>query len=78
MPGSKIPVIRQPFQQGDLLPYWAVGDFTGSHLYRLSEDPTEAENRVGERAEAEAADLLREALLEVEAPDDQIARLGLD
>ncbi len=78
MPGSSIPVIRQPFQQGDLQPYWAVGDFTGSHLSRLSEDPTEAENRVGERAEAEAADLLREALLEVEAPDDQIARLGLD
>ena len=78
MPGSRVPVIRQPFEPGDLLPYWAVGDFTGNHLYQLSDDPSEAENRAGERIEDEAADLLREVLSEIEAPDDQLERLGLD
>ena len=77
MPGSKVPVIRQPFQPGDLLPYWASTRFTGNHLYNLQNDPDEAENRAGERAEREAADKLREALKAVEAPDDQFVRLGM-
>jgi hypothetical protein len=77
MPGSKVPVIRQPFQPGDLLPYWAATRFSGNHLYNLENDPDEAENRAGERAEREAADKLREALKAVEAPDDQFVRLGM-
>ena len=77
MPGSKVPVIRQPFQQGDLLPFWALGPFSGNHLYDLYNDPSEIENRAGERREHEAADRLRAALVEIEAPDDQLARLGL-
>jgi arylsulfatase A-like enzyme len=77
MPGSKVPVIRQPFRQGDLLPFWALGPFSGNHLYDLHNDPDEAENRAGERAEREAADRLRAALQEVDAPDDQFVRLGL-
>jgi arylsulfatase A-like enzyme len=77
MPGSKVPVIRQPFTPGDLLPFWAYGDFSGNHLYDLHNDPSEDENRTGERTERYAADLLRQALLAVEAPDDQLARLGL-
>ncbi len=44
MPGSGIPVIRQPFRAGDLLPYWAMGRFSGNHLYRLSNDPGEERN----------------------------------
>ena len=68
---------RQPFRPGDLLPYWAYGRFNGNHLYDLSEDPTEDENRAGEKREADAADMLREALKQVDAPDDQFARLGL-
>jgi hypothetical protein len=47
------------------------------HLYDLDVDPDEQENRVGERLEAEMLDLLRTALLEVEAPDDQFQRLGI-
>ena len=33
MPDSTVPVIRQPFQDGDLLPFWAWGGFTGDHLF---------------------------------------------
>jgi hypothetical protein len=79
MPGSTIPVIRQPFRPGDLLPFWAgsakiVGDH---HLYDLNVDPGEAENRVGESVERELEDLLRTALAEVDAPREQLERLGL-
>ena len=78
MPGSEVPVIRQPFQQGDLLPYWAIGPFSGNHLYDLREDPSEDENLRGSSAEKELADKLRQALQEVEAPDDQMSRLGME
>jgi hypothetical protein len=77
MPGTKVPVIRQPFREGDLLPFWAYGRFSGNHLYDLKNDPAEDQNRSGEAREAESADRLREALKEIEAPDDQFARLGL-
>jgi len=77
MPGSKIPVIRQPFQAGDLLPFWAYSRFTGNHAWDLSIDPTEDEDRAGEPVEKELADQLREALRQVEAPADQFVRLGL-
>jgi hypothetical protein len=77
MPGSKVPVIRQPFVAGDMLPFWAYGDFSGNHLYDLRNDPHEDENRAGEPREHAAADKLREALKQIEAPDDQFARLGL-
>jgi arylsulfatase A-like enzyme len=77
MPGSKIPVIRQPFREGDLLPYWAYGKFSGNHLYNLHNDPVEDENLAGSRAENEAADKLRTVLLEHDAPDDQLKRLGM-
>ncbi len=77
MPGSRVPVIRQPFRPGDLLPYWAVGGFSGNHLYDLRVDPGEEENHAGEPREKAAADKLREALREIEAPDDQFVRLGL-
>ena len=77
MPGSTVPVIRQPFVAGDLLPYWALGGFSGNHLYDLRNDPDEDENRAGERGEREQADRLRQALLAVEAPADHLVRLGL-
>ncbi|MEX2227880.1 MAG: sulfatase-like hydrolase/transferase [Dehalococcoidia bacterium] len=75
--GSRVPVIRQPFAQGDMLPFWAYGNFSGNHLYDLRNDPTEDENRCGERVEREAAGRLRQALVEIEAPSDQFVRLGL-
>jgi hypothetical protein len=80
MPGSTVPVLRQPFQAGDMLPLFAnssriVGDH---HLYDLGVDPDEQENRRGEPAEKDWADLLREALASVEAPAEQLTRLALD
>lgn len=77
MPGSTVPVIRQPYRAGDLLPYWALGPFSGNHAYDLHNDPNEEENRAGERLEKELADRLREALIKIEAPGDQLVRLGL-
>src|SRR5262249_17489977 len=29
MPGSTVPVIRQPFVAGDMIPFWGLGKFTG-------------------------------------------------
>lgn len=79
MPGSDIPVIRQPFEAGDVLPYWAGGARTVGqhHLYDLSVDPDEGENRRGETLEAEMCDLLQTALVAVDAPAEQLERLGV-
>jgi len=78
MPGSRVPVIRQTWNADDRLPFWAWAKFSGSHLYHLSDDPTESENRVGEAQERRMADLLREALKSIEAPAEQFTRLGLN
>jgi arylsulfatase A-like enzyme len=79
MPGSDVPVIRQPFTAGDVLPFWAAGGRSVGrhHLYDLDIDPDEAENRTGDATEREMADLLRTALVEIEAPGEQLERLGL-
>jgi len=78
MPGSEVPVIRQPFQPGDLWPYWCASPPVGRHeLFDLAQDPEERESRVGEPVEARMIELLREALLAVEAPGEQLERLGI-
>ena len=84
MPGSTIPVIRQPFVPGDLLPYWGYGTGHTHHLWDLSVDPAEDEDRAGApdgttdgRLEAELADALRDALLAIDAPAEQLERLAL-
>jgi arylsulfatase A-like enzyme len=77
MPGSRVPVIRQPFAPGDLLPYWALGVGHQHELFDVAEDPAELHDRAGEPVEKEMADKLRAALLEVEAPAEQLERLGI-
>ena len=77
MPGSTVPVIRQPYAAGDMLPYWALGEFNGNHLYNLKDDPHEERSLAGADIEREFADRLRQALKDIEAPDDQFVRLGL-
>jgi len=77
MPGTTVPVIRQRFDAGDALPYWAHGGFSGAHLYDLSEYPGEERNLAGGAAERDAAEGLREALRALEAPPEQLERLGL-
>ena len=78
MPGSEVPVIRQPFEPGDAMPFWAAGPSLGDHhCYVYEDDPEEADNRLGSRDERDLIELLRVALQEVEAPDEQLERLGL-
>jgi hypothetical protein len=70
-------VIRQRYVAGDMLPFWARGKFSGNHLYDLADDPQEERNLSGSRAENDAAEQLRAALREIDAPADQFTRLGL-
>ncbi|MFM7534901.1 MAG: sulfatase [Acidimicrobiales bacterium] len=77
MPGSTVPVLRQPFRPGDLLPFWALTRFRGHVLYDRVEDPSERDDRHGSALESEAAEVLRTALVALEAPEDQLVRLGL-
>jgi arylsulfatase A-like enzyme len=77
MPRSRVPVIRQPFRAGDLLPHWAATEFSGKHPSDHAEDPDERRDLVRTAREREPEDKLRGALRAVEAPADQLARLGL-
>ena len=83
VPGSTSPVIRQPFDPSDALPYWAGGHFEGDLLYDRAEAEAtgEVRNRAIEDADGkevtEMAELLHEALRSIEAPDEQLVRLGL-
>jgi hypothetical protein len=78
MPGSDIPVIRQPFAPGDRVPFWVGrGCIDTHHLFDLDADPYEDHDLAGTRHERELVDLVRTALDEVHAPADQYARLGL-
>lgn len=78
MPGSDIPVLRQPFSPTDSLPYWCLGQKAGWHcLYNVDNDPEEADNRLGGTEERRMIDLLQAALREVNAPDEQLQRLGI-
>jgi hypothetical protein len=79
MPWSEIPVIRQPFSDCDHLPFWVNKRAIDRHaLHDISLDPDETENRVGEAIERAMQELLRTALVELEAPSDHLVRLGLD
>ena len=78
MPGSDVPVLRQRFQPGDMLPYWCAGQKADWHcLYDLDNDPQEADNRMGGAEERMMLDLLHAALTQMEAPRDQFERLGI-
>jgi arylsulfatase A-like enzyme len=77
MPGSPVPVLRQIWEAGDAVPFWASRRFDGNRLFDLGADPEEAANLAGSPAEAAAAERLAAALRAVEAPQAQFARLGL-
>ncbi|HUI24922.1 MAG TPA: sulfatase [Candidatus Kryptonia bacterium] len=77
MPGTTVPVIRQPFADGDFLPFWAYTEFAGNLLFDLRDDAGEERNLAGSAIERRAAEQLRVALQEIEAPQDQFVRLGL-
>ncbi len=78
MPGSDVPVIRQPFEDGDMLPMWAHRAIADEHhLFDVDEDPGEERDLVGTPTEHDLLDLLRAALESVDAPRDQYERLGI-
>lgn len=77
MPGSDIPVLRQPYVEGDRAPYWLSKKALGSQLWNLKEDPGELTNLIGGPEEARLAELLRDVLKDIHAPEDHFARLGL-
>jgi hypothetical protein len=77
MPGSPVPVLRQIWEAGDAVPFWAASRFRGNKLFDLINDPHEEEDLAGSDREASAADRLRAALKAVEAPAAQFERLGL-
>jgi arylsulfatase A-like enzyme len=78
MPGSDVPVIRQPFEPGDRLPFWVGRNAVDAHfLFDLDNDPDENENLVGAAAESDMVELLRHALGSVHAPEEQLERLGI-
>ena len=59
MPGSDVPVIRQPFEPGDPLPFWVGGNTVDAHfLFDLDDDPEENENLVGTAQEADMIEML--------------------
>jgi arylsulfatase A-like enzyme len=78
MPGSGVPVIRQDWQDGDPIPFWARARFSGHHLFDLDADPAEEANLAGGPLEVEMAGRLKGALEAVEAPKGQFERLGLN
>lgn len=77
MPGSTIPVIRQPFRAGDMLPFWAYSKQYETLLFDRSEDPDETVNRIDDPMARDAEELLRTALTDVGAPSEQFERLSL-
>jgi arylsulfatase A-like enzyme len=79
MPYSDIPVIRQPFDVDDPVPFWAyrAPDGVSNELFDISVDPDENENLASGALEDEMVDLLRSALTALEAPEDQLVRLAL-
>ncbi len=79
MPGTEVPVIRQPFAPGDPLPFWAAGrPPTRTHLWDTGVDPGELEDRGGASDAMEAAmlDALATELRAISAPEDLLERLG--
>jgi arylsulfatase A-like enzyme len=78
MPGSKVPVIHQPYTEGDAIPFWGRARFNGNHVYDLAADPSEEMNMAGGAEEMMLAKLLQAALEKIEVPRSQFARLGLE
>ncbi len=78
MPGSDVPVLRQPFEPGDPLPLWVGRGCIDKHYcFDLDIDPHEQENRTATSTERDMTELLRVAMTDLEAPSEQFTRLGL-
>jgi hypothetical protein len=78
MPGTQVPVIRQPFEPGDQLPFWA-GHLppSDSHLFDTDADPAEVENQIGTAKEKQMRDAVASELRAIDAPSDLLERIGV-
>jgi hypothetical protein len=70
--------------QGDFLPFWAYGGLKNENLlFDRNLDPGEIDNLAADHGTAQTdiekrlERILKEALLEIDAPDDVFERLGL-
>jgi arylsulfatase A-like enzyme len=80
MPGTDVPVIRQPFVAGDRLPFWAAGSPPRETLlFDTDVDPDELENRASATGadDQELAGALADELARIGAPPDLRERLQL-
>ena len=78
-PGSDVPVIRQPFDEesNGSHPFITSRSVSDTHLLFDVADTDESESMAGSERETHYVELLRHALNEVDAPADQLQRLGL-
>ncbi len=76
-PGTTVPVIRQPFDPSDHLPFWAGGAFGGDVLYDRNASTFDGPEPPRPSDVAEMTELLVEALRSIEAPPEQFVRLGI-
>jgi hypothetical protein len=79
MPGTRVPVIRQPLDEAQMAAtLWTMGDHRGDLLFDVAGDPREEHDLSGDPARHRSAvERLRAALAEVDAPAEQMARLGM-
>jgi arylsulfatase A-like enzyme len=78
MPGSEVPVIRQPFDVMDPVPFWAIQPGRlGDQLFSRVDDPREVDNLADDAPGGSLRAVLEDALAELEAPGEQLQRLGL-
>ncbi len=78
MPGTGVPVICQPFEAGDRLPFWAAGrPPRESFLFDTEDGSAESVNRVGSAAERRFEDAVAGELRRIGAPADLLERLGV-
>jgi hypothetical protein len=78
MPRTEVPVIRQPYQPGDRLPFWVPHPPpSASHLFDVETDPGESEDRAGSPLEGERIEALASELRRIEAPADLLERVGV-
>ena len=78
MAGTEVPVIRQPFEPGDPLPFWAgYLPPSDSYLFDVDTDPGEVDNRVGTGLESQMIDAVATELRRIGAPVDLLQRVGV-
>jgi arylsulfatase A-like enzyme len=78
MPGTDVPVIRQPYEPGDRVPFWAALVPPGaSHLFDAETDPAEKDDRTGTPVEAHMVEAVASELRSIQAPAELLERVGV-